>query len=156
MAWLAPRLAALALVLWAAGGAAHVVVGTKSLHLRVAEAEVIVRGRVVDPAAMFVAADGRTRRALVAVAAVEILKGETGGELLRIAQDGHAVATYRTGDEALFFLKPIARSRELRSLAVPGGATHVSGQEHDEAFRLDGSHSEILLSATWQQPMEGG
>ena len=126
----------------------HVVVGTKSLHLRVAEADVILRGRVVDPASMFVAEDGKTRRALVVVEVLEALKGEPGAKSVRVAQDGHAVARYDAGDEALFFLKPISRSLELRSLAVPGGATHVSGQEHDDAFVLEGPAGRTLLAAT--------
>ncbi len=126
---------------------AHVVMGAKSLHLRVAEAEAVVRGRVLDPHAMYVSSDGKTRRSLVVVGVLETLKGEPGGETLRIAQDGHAVATYREGDEALFFLKPIARSLELRAIAVPGGATHVSGQEHDEAFVVAGPSGATLLAA---------
>lgn len=127
---------------------AHVVVGAKSLHLRVAEADVILRGKVADPASMFVSEDGQTRRALVLVEVLEALKGEPGAKTVRIAQDGHAVATYRTGDEALFFLRPIGRSLELRSLAVPGGATHVSGQEQDDAFVIEGPAGQTLLAAT--------
>lgn len=127
---------------------AHVVMGAKSLHLRVAEASIVLRGRVSDPDAMYVASDGKTRRALVVVDVLETLKGDPGGESVRIAQDGHAVATYQTGDVALFFLKPIGRSLELRSLAVPGGATHVSGQEHDEAFVIEGPGGATLLAAT--------
>ena len=127
---------------------AHIVMGTKSLHLRVAESEVILLGRVVDPAAMFVTGNGKTRRALVEIEVLEALKGTAGSGGVRIAQDGHAVATYRKGDEALFFLKPIAKSRELRSLALPGGPTHVSGQEHDEEFVIAGAAGATLLSAT--------
>lgn len=141
-------IATLALLLCAAGARAHVVMGTKSLHLRVAEAEVILRGRVVDPDAMYVSPDGKTRRALVVVDVLERLKGSPGTDPIRIAQDGHAVATYRAGDEALFFLRPIQRSLELRSLAVPGGATHVSGQEHDEAFVIEDEAGAILVAAT--------
>jgi hypothetical protein len=131
----------------ATNASAHVVMGTKSLHLRVAESPVILLGRVVEPAAMFVTADGKTRRSLVEVEVLEELKGASGNEVLRIAQDGHAVATYREGDQALFFLKPIERSRELRSLAVPGGPTHVSSQEHYEEFVTRGTTGATLLSA---------
>ena len=147
--WLAVTgLSALAAVSMAVSAQAHVVMGAKSLHLRVAEADVVLRGRVVDPASMFVAPDGRTRRSLVVVKVLETLKGDPRTDPVRIAQDGHAVATYRAGDEALFFLRPIARSLELRALAVDGGATHVSGQEHDDAFVLDGATGATLMSTT--------
>ncbi len=136
------------LSLAAQDASAHVVMGTKSLHLRVAEAEIILRGRVVDPAALFVTADGKTQRAVVDVDVLERIKGEVSADRIRIAQDGHAVATYHEGEEALFFLKPIAKSRELRALALPGGPTHVSGQEHDEEFVLSGDAGRTLLAAT--------
>jgi hypothetical protein len=142
------RVALILGLLVASAASAHVVMGTKSLHLRVAEADAIVRGRVVRPAAMFVSEDRKTQRSLIEIEVLETLKGRTDPGLLRIAQDGHAVATYQKGDVALFFLKPIARSRELRSLAQPGGPTHVSGQEHDEEFVLGGAEGATLLSAT--------
>ena len=149
MPWRGARAVLLVVALLLATGApAHVVMGEKSLHLRVAEADIVLRGRVVDPASMFVAADGRTRRVLLVVDVLEEIKGVAGAKSIRIAQDGHAEAEYRQGDEALFFLKPIDRSLELRSLAVPGGATHVSGQEHDDAFLLRGSPGRTLLAAT--------
>ncbi len=128
--------------------AAHIVMGTKSLHLRVVEADVIVRGRVVDPAAVFVSVDGRTRRQVIEIEVLETLKGNAGSERIRFAQDGHEVARYRGDQEALFFLDPIANSRELSALAVPGGPTHVSGQEHDEEFVLEGAKGALLLQAT--------
>jgi hypothetical protein len=127
----------------------HVIMGTKSLHLRVVEADLIVRARVIDPDAVFVSADGHTRRELVDIEVIEVLKGQRpDAEGLRFAQDGHEVARYRVGQQALFFLEPIADSRELRALAVPGGPTHVSGQEHNELFLLEGPHADVLLSAT--------
>ncbi|MFK7894438.1 MAG: HEAT repeat domain-containing protein [Myxococcota bacterium] len=128
--------------------AAHIVMGTKSLHLRVAEAELIVRGRVLEPRERFALDGGATRRSLVAVEVLEVIKGETAVPRLRFAQDGHAVAEYGKGDEALFFLRPIEKSRELRALAVPGGPTHVSGQEHDDAFVLAEPTRSVVLSAT--------
>lgn len=134
-------------VLFATAASAHVVVGTKSLHLRVAEAKAVIRGRVTHPSATFVSADGRTRRALVEIAPIEVLKGPPVGASLRFAQDGHAVATYQAGEEALFFLNPIAESRELRAIAVPGGPTHVSSQEHGEEFRLGTGTAPVLLGA---------
>ncbi len=130
------------------GASAHVVMGTKSLHLRVAEAELIVLGRVVDPAYLFVSEDGNVQRALVEIDVLEALKGEAGAERLRFAQDGHAVARYEVGETALFFLRPIARSRELRALVLPGGPSHVSGQEHDEEFLVAPKSGSVLLSAT--------
>jgi hypothetical protein len=128
--------------------AAHVIMGTKSLHLRVVEADVIVRGRVVDPDGLFVSPGGRSQRQVIEIQILESLKGDAGAKRIRFAQDGHEVARYRTGQEALFFLDPITKSRELDSLAVPGGPTHVSGQEHDEQLLTEGATGAILLQAT--------
>ena len=141
-------LAAVVSLLGAAEASAHVVMGTKSLHLRVAEAQVIVRGRVLDPALLFVVPKEKTQRQLVEVEILESIKGKVDEGPLRVAHDGHAAATYRAGDEALFFLKPIGASRELRALAVPGGASHVSGQEQSDAFLMRASSGPVLLSAT--------
>jgi hypothetical protein len=127
---------------------AHIIMGSKSLHLRVAEVDTIVRGRVVDPDVVFVSADGRTRRALIEIEVLETLKGEKCGPRLRFAQDGEDVARYRKGQQALFFLRPISRSLELRALAVPGGPSHVSGQQQHELFLVDGPHGDVLISAT--------
>jgi hypothetical protein len=134
--------------LGAGAASAHVIMGTKSLHLRVVEADTIVRARVVDPDAEFVSADGRTRRQLIEIQILESLEGTAGAERIRFAQDGHDVARYLAGQEALFFLNPISKSRELASLAVPGGPTHVSSQEHDERFLIEGPAGATLLQAT--------
>jgi hypothetical protein len=126
---------------------AHVIMGSKSLPLRIAEADVVVRGRVVDPEALFVGGDGRTRRRLIEIEVLEVLKGKTDAERFRIAQDGHDVPRYGVGDEALFFMTAIGRSRELRALAVPGGAAFVSSQEHADRFLIEPPHGSTLLSA---------
>jgi hypothetical protein len=126
----------------------HVIMGTKSLHLRVVEVDLVVRARVIDPEAVFVSEDGSTRRRLIEIEILEELKGRAGAKRVHFAQDGHDVALYKVGQEALFFLEPIAKSRELRALAVPGGPTHFSGQEHNEQFVIDGPYGPVLLSAT--------
>ena len=128
-------------------GSAHVIMGSKSLPLRIAEADLVVRGRIVDPDAVFVSEAGQTRRRLVEVEVLEALKGKTASERLRIAQDGHDVPRYRVGDEALFFLTAIGKSRELRALAVPGGPAFVSSQEHEDRFLIEPPHGATLLSA---------
>lgn len=138
----------IASLVFGGSASAHVVMGTKSLHLRVAEAELIVLGRVVNPAYRFIADEGRLQRSLVEIDVLEAFKGESGEDRLRFAQDGHAVAEYAAGDTALFFLKPIARSRELRALVLPGGPSHFSGQEHDEEFLVEANSGSVLLSAT--------
>lgn len=126
---------------------AHVIMGQPSLHLQVAEAELVIRGRVTDPARLHVSADGSKQRRLIEVEPIEVIKGQTEVAMLRVAQDGHDPPRYRAGDEAIFFLRPIERSRELRSLAVDGGASHVSSQEHDEGFLVEAPHGPVLLSS---------
>jgi len=142
------ELMTLVILLASTNTSAHIVMGTKSLHLRVAEADLVVRARVIDPEFVFISADGRTRRRLVEIEILEELKGNAGGRRIRFAQDGHEVAQYRVGQQALFFLRPISKSRELRAIAVAGGPTHVSGQEHDEEFVIEGPFGPVLLSAT--------
>ncbi len=127
-------LAMLALVGLPTPGRAHVVVGTQSLHLRVVASDLVVRARIVDPALPFVSADGRKRRPLVEARILETLKGSHDGPSLRFVQDGHEVARYGKGDEALLFLQSRARSREMRGLTGPGAPDWVSTQEHDAAF----------------------
>ncbi len=139
---------ALVVLLASTNAFAHVIMGTKSLHLRVAEVDLVVRARIIDPEAVFVSKDGSTKRRLVEIEILEALKGLAGAKTVRFAQDGHDVALYKVGQEALFFLEPIAKSRELRALAVPGGPTHFSSQEHNEQFVIDGPHGPVLLSAT--------
>jgi len=126
---------------------AHIVMGTRSLHLLVAEADVVVRARVIDPEFVFISKDGSTMRQLIEIKVLEELKGRTGKETLRFAQDGHDVARYAAGQEALFFLRPIAKSRELHALAVSGGPSYVSSQEHTELFLVEGEYGPALLSA---------
>lgn len=134
-------------LLASANTSAHIVMGTKSLHLLIAEADLVVRARVTNPEAVFVSADGLTRRHLVEVEVLEALKGQVEAKTVRFAQDGHDVARYAAGQEALFFLRPIAKSRELRALAVPDGPPYVSGQEHEERFLVEGTYGPVLLSA---------
>jgi hypothetical protein len=135
---------------------AHVIMGTKSLHLRVVEAKLIVVGRVLDPDSRFVSSDGQTQRQLIEIEILETLKGTLSTPKLRFAQDGHEVARYQQGDEAIFFLAPIADSRELRALAVPGGPGYVSGQEHNERFLTTGTSGKVLLTATRDFVSSGG
>ena len=139
---------ALVVLLASTNAFAHVIMGTKSLHLRVVEVDLVVRARIIDPEAVFVSKDGSKKRRLIEIEILEELKGKAGAKTVRFAQDGHDVALYEVGQEALFFLEPIAKSRELRALAVPGGPTHFSGQEHNEQFVIDGPYGPVLLSAT--------
>lgn len=127
--------------------ASHVVMGSPSLHLRVVEAELIVRARVVDPDFTFALPGGSGRRQLIEIDVLESLKGRAPGPRLHFAQSGHGDARYEAGQEAIFFLEPIARSRELRALAVEGGPSHVSRQEHDPAYLLEPSGGSVLVSA---------
>lgn len=148
----AARMAALAVVsggvlLLAGGAAAHVVVESPSLHLRVAESDLVLRARVEDPAAVFESDDGAMRRPVVAVRVLETLKGEDPGETLRFATHGHGVARYARGEEVLVFLRPTARSRELDALAAAGGPAWLSTQEHDARYVLTPAHRDVVLDA---------
>jgi hypothetical protein len=139
--------AGLCLTLISNAAVAHVIMGTKSLHLRVAEAEFVVRARVTDPGVLFVLDEGGGQRRLVEIEIIETLKGEATFAKVRFAQNGHDVATYQAGEIGLFFLSPIEKSRELRALAVLGGPTHFSNQEARELYRTDSERGKIFLSA---------
>ncbi len=125
----------------------HIEVGEKSLQWHVAQADLVVRARIVDPAAVFALPDAHKRRPVVDVRVLEIIKGAASHADLRFAQHGHGVARFVQGSEAILFLKRIERSRELARLAVPGGPTHFSSQEHDEAFVVEPRHGETLVGA---------
>lgn len=132
--------------LLAGGAAAHVEVGTPSLALRVAESELVLRARVLDPEGVFETPGGE-RRPVVEVRVLETLKGEAPGDTVRFAQHGHGVARYEEGEEVVVFLRPTARSRELDALAAAGGLAWISTQEHDAKYVLVPGTREVLLRA---------
>lgn len=132
---------------WALSAWGHVEVGVKSLQQHVAEADLVVVARIVDGARPFVLPDGRQRRPLVEASVLETLKGEASFARIRFAQHGHGVAAYQAGQQAVLFLRRIDRSRELRALAVPGGPSHYSAQEHDAAFLVEPPSGEVLVEA---------
>lgn len=87
------------------------------------------------------------QRPAVRVEVREVLKGEAkAGDELVFASHGHGVAEYATGDDALVFLVPLSRSRELAALAS-AGLRWVSFQEHDARFVLHDAAGKRALEA---------
>jgi hypothetical protein len=143
---------------------AHIVVGSKSLRVLVAESDLVLRARVVEVrgiAGRSLAGPGLERPDLEAVV-LEILKGELPGGApkegsleparVRFVQHGHGVATFEPGREYLLFLVDLARIRELGVLAETGAHRWVSLQEHDAAHPLDAARDasgrDVRLAAT--------
>jgi len=143
------RSLALALALLALPAAAHIVYGTRTLGGLVAESDLVLRARIVSVGGL--AAEGRAgagvARPTVLAEVQEVLKGSLEVPSVRFAQHGHGVARFQAGDEALVFLRPIARSRELDALEAQG-IRWFSTQEHDEAYRLTPATRGPLLEAT--------
>jgi len=135
------RMGGLTAVLWIAVGAAslsyaHLAKSTSSLRSLIAESEVVVRVRVIE-LDTFVAQRGpnEKRRSILRVQVLDVLKGPVvAGKELPVSQHGHGVATYQPGEEALFFLRHLSKSRELHELASTGELDWYSAQEHDDAY----------------------
>jgi hypothetical protein len=127
----------------------HIVYGTQTLLGLVAEADLVVRARVIQVSAVagFSGEKGALERPAVEAEVVEILKGSLDDSRFRFVQHGHGVATFEPGREHLLFLVHIARSRELETLSDRSGLRWVSLQEHDQAYPVDVPAREALLSA---------
>ncbi|MBW2384844.1 MAG: HEAT repeat domain-containing protein [Deltaproteobacteria bacterium] len=146
-----PQLAALAIVSWllglagSAGG--HVVHARPTLLSLVTGSDLVAHVRVLDPHASVALEATGGRRPIVRVELREVIKGagEPGREL-RFASHGHGVAEYVAGDEALVFLLPLARSRELAVLQE-AGLRWVSNQEHDSRYVLTPESRAGVLAA---------
>jgi len=150
MSWRAVAATALCgVALWAVAASGHIVYGAKTLRQLVAEADLVVRARVVSAGERvgFSTEEGSVTRPIVEAAVLETLKGDPGLEVVRFAQHGHGVATFRSGEEALVFLQRIGRTRELAALGEAGVLDWVSLQEHEEAFPLRPATRDALLGA---------
>jgi hypothetical protein len=151
MAQRGPRLAIAAavagLLLAAAAARGHIVYGRPTLLGLVGTAELVAHVRVVDPHATVVVEETGERRPVVRVEVREVFKGEgEPGESLRFASHGHGVAEYAEGEEAIVFLVPIARNRELDVLQA-AGVRWVSTQEHDARYVLSPANRKRVLAA---------
>jgi hypothetical protein len=151
MAQRGPRLAIAAavagLLLAAAAARGHIVYGRPTLLGLVGTAELVAHVRVVDPRATVVVEETGERRPIVLVEVREVFKGDgEPGESLRFASHGHGVAEYAEGEEAIVFLVPIARNRELDVLQA-AGVRWVSTQEHDARYVLSPANRKRVLAA---------
>ena len=132
-------------VVHADGGLAHIVYGRPTLLSLTTGAELVARVRVVDPTAS--AGSAGARRSVVKTELREVLKGSRpSGSTLVFAPHGHGVAEYQAGEEAIVFLVPIDKSRELGALEA-AGVRWVSFQEHDARYVLEDGNRDRLLRA---------
>ncbi len=136
------------LLLCAFASQAHVY-STRTLQGLVAEADLVLRARIV-------AADaGPTRstqppgldRPAVEATVLGVMKGTLEESFVRFAQHGHGVVDFEPGDETLLFLIRIERSRELGELGRSGAFTWVSLQEHGDEYSLVPATRDRLLAA---------
>ncbi len=87
------------------------------------------------------------RRPAVTVVVTEVLKGSLSPGPLRFLQHGHGVATFRTGEEVLLFLRRTENVAELADPRLAEAAPWTSLQEHDDRFPLNGAHRQPTLAA---------
>lgn len=138
-----------AVLLCAFAAQAHLVVGTKTLHGSIAEADLVLRARIVAVDAGPVATPEHpgSGRPGVEAEVLEVLEGDFDAPHVRFAQHGHGVARFEPGSEVLLFLVDIARSRELDSVGQRGGYAWVSFQEHQQEYPLEPHSRDRLLAA---------
>jgi hypothetical protein len=131
------HLVCLAGLLCAPSVQAHVY-ATKTLHGLVAEADLVLRSRIVAarPQQTSSSTPPGANRPSVEASVLEVLKGDFDEPLVRFAQHGHGVAHFDPGDETLLFLTRIERNRELDALAASGAFRWVSLQEHRDEYPL--------------------
>jgi len=136
------------LLLCAFGARAHVVYGTKTLHGLIAEADLVLRARIVAVEEDLAALGGApgASRPTVEAEVLEVLKGGLDAPRVRFAQHGHGVVQFEPGGETLLFLIGIARSRELDALGQAGSHAWVSLQEHEDEYPLDAPTRDRLLA----------
>jgi len=146
---LLPGLAWVAAWLATTVAAAHIVMGGKTLRQLTAEADLVLRARVVASGERVGISSeaGGTSRPVVEAEALEVLAGAFDAPRVRFAQHGHGVATFSPGEEVLLFLRRIERSRELRGMAETGAVEWVSLQEHEEEHPLLPETREPRLAA---------
>lgn len=127
---------------------AHVY-ATRTLHGLVAEADLVLRARIVaaDPGLLSSTEPLGISRPAVEASVLEVLKGRLEGPLVRFAQHGHGVARFEPGDDTLLFLVRIERSRELAALARSGAFAWVSLQERGDEYSVEAPTRDRLLSA---------
>jgi len=126
---------------------AHVVYGGTTLRQLTLESDLVVRARIVDPAAELWLEEPLLREAVVSAEVLEILDGTREAEELRFVQHGHGVPLYEKGDEVLLFLQRIERSRELAASGVASRIRFVSVQEAGEQFALDAATRDAFTAA---------
>jgi hypothetical protein len=143
------RLAALAVVLWAAAAQAHIVYGAKTLRGLVAESDLVLRARIaaVDQWIGVSKEQGGTGRPGVEAEVLAVLKGKLDEDRVRFAQHGHGVVRFEPGRETLLFLIDIARSRELGAVADAGLYQWVSIQEDSDDYPLEPATRQRVLAA---------
>jgi hypothetical protein len=128
---------------------AHLAKSSSSLRSLIAESDLVIRARLIERDT-FVAVEGpkEKRRSILSVQVLEVLKGSgVVGKELPVSQHGHGVATYRSGEEALFFLRQLSQSRELHKLAATGELQWYSWQEHDDDYVLSPKSRHVTLEA---------
>jgi hypothetical protein len=136
-----------ALLLGASWASAHIVYDGTTLRQHTLESDLVVRARIVDPAAELWLEEPLLREAVVVAEVLEVLKGasEAGAEL-RFVQHGHGVPLYAKGEEVLLFLRRIESSRELGASGIATRIRFVSVQE-GERFALGAGTRDAFTAA---------
>jgi hypothetical protein len=125
---------------------AHVVYGEKTLRQLTLESDLVVRARIVDPAAEV--RIGESERETVVVGKIlEALAGTPGADEVRFAQHAHGAPLYEKGDEVLVFLQRTAHGGAPTSRGLAASIRFVSIQESGERFALDARNRAAFAAA---------
>jgi len=131
----------------AAPAPAHVVYGIRTFSQMTAEADAVVRARVVGAERVLVLGDPPRRRTVVDVLVRESVKGELPCGPLTFVPHGHGVARYAAGEDVVLFLRAIGRSRELAGTPLAAAVAWVSEQETADKLVLDRGARDPVLAA---------
>jgi hypothetical protein len=125
--------ALIATLVLASSASGHVVFGTPSLAELVRDSDLVVRARVTVARRML-RVDAR-QRPVVEATVLETLHGDRVRQVTFVPH-GHGVAEYHDGEEALIFLRRIARVPELATTPLAARVEWASLQETTDAIPL--------------------
>jgi HEAT repeats len=91
-----------------------------TLYQRTYEADLVAHVRIVHPSWDVPVDDGAATWPVVETQAIEILKGDAAPGRLTFVRDGEETPAYAAGQEALVFLRDVAKSESLAHLSIAG------------------------------------
>lgn len=148
LARLAPL--AIAVALFAAApssSSAHIIPGSATLSQLTQRADVVAVATIKDPRAIVEGGDPSGRRPFVVAAIVEVIRGDVAKGEVRFVPHDHGAEGYAAGEEALIFLQPIEKSRDLAGASLAGAVPWAGIDPVGDRFTLRPGSREALIGA---------